>query len=396
MSASKQRPRPRREPKIPRVAILVDTSTSWGRRIIHGVASYVRKHGPWQLFVEARGMEERLRVPAGWHGDGIIARVNSVTMSREVETLGVPVVNVSGIQLSRMAFPQVTTSQEELADLVLAHFVQRGFKNFAYFSVLGVAYVSSQRDAFVRAVRQNGSECAVQAVKAQAGAEPNWSLDLSRLGDWIKSLPKPVGIMTWNASGGREILYACQLAGLLVPEEVAVISGSDDDVLCEHLQPALSGVLVNAEQIGHEAAELLDRCMQGQTPPREPTLIPPLGIVTRQSTDTLAIDDPNLVKAVAFIREHASEAIQVCDVTRHAGLSRRVLERRFLKILGRSPASEIRRVHFERARQLLVETKLSIPEIALASGYGSPEYLAYAFKMQIGKTPQDYRRTIRS
>ena len=341
-------------------------------------------------------MEERLRVPAGWQGDGVIARVNSLTMSRELQALGVPVVNVSGIRLARMSFPQVTTSQNDLAGMVLAHFVERGFRNFAYFGVLGVSYVATQRNAFVQAVRDNGNDCAVLAVKPQAGAEPNWNLDLSRLGDWIKSLPKPVGIMTWNASGGREVLFACQLAGLLVPEEVAVLSGSDDDVLCEQMQPALSGVLPDAEQIGHSAAVLLGRLMQGETVPKEPALIPPLSVVTRRSTDTLAIDDPNLVKAVAFIREHASQPIQVGDVCMHAGLSRRVLERRFMQTFGRSPASEIRRVHLERAQQLLLGTRLTIPEIAEASGFGSPEYLAYAFRAQTGKTPQEYRRTIRS
>ena len=317
-------------------------------------------------------------------------------MARELRALGVPIVNVSGIRLPRGAFPQVTTSQKDLADMALAHFVERGFKHFAYFSMLGVAYVATQKDAFVHAVRESGNDCAVHAVKPQAGAEPNWNLDLTRLGEWIKSLPKPVGIVTWNASGGREILYACQLAGLLVPEEVAVLSGSDDDVLCEYLQPPLSGVLVDAEQIGHAAAELLARLMRGQPALEHPILIPPLRVVTRQSTDTLAINDPNLIKAVAFIRGNASQPIQVCDVTRHAGLSRRVLERRFLQVLGRSPASEIRRMHLERARQLLVETKLAIPEIAEASGFGSPEYLAYAFKSSTGKTPQEYRRTIRS
>ena len=341
-------------------------------------------------------MEERLRVPAGWHGDGVIARVNSLAMSRELSRLGVPVVNVSGIRLSRAVFPQVTTSQAILADMALAHFVERGFRHFAYFSVLGVSYVASQKDAFVNAVRKSGHDCEVYAVKPQAAAEPNWNLDLHRLGEWIKSLPKPVGIVTWNASGGREILYACQAAGLLVPEEVAVLSGSDDDVLCEHLQPPLSGVLADAEQIGHAAAALLSRLMQGETSPKEPALIPPLSVVTRQSTDTLAIHDPNLVKAIAFIRANASQPIQVRDVTMHAGLSRRVLERRFWQVLGRSPASEIRRVHLERARQLLVETKLPIPEIADASGFGSSEYLAYAFKASTGKTPQEYRKTIRS
>ena len=280
--------------------------------------------------------------------------------------------------------------------MALAHFAERGFKHFAYFSVLGVTYVGTQKDAFVHAVRESGKECSVYAVKPQAGAEPNWNLDIARLGEWIKGLPKPVGILTWNASGGREILYACQFAGLLVPEEVSVLSGSDDDVLCEHLRPPLSGVLVDAEQIGHAAAALLDRLMQGKPAPTEPTLIPPLSVVTRQSTDTLAMDDSKLIRAIAFIRENAAQPIQVNDVTRHAGLSRRVLERRFLQTLGRSPASEIRRVHLERARHLLLETKLPIPEIAEASGFGSPEYLAYAFKSQTGQTPLEYRKTIRS
>ena len=383
-------------PAIPRVALLVDTSTSWGRRIIHGVSNYVRQHKPWQLFVEARGMEERLRVPAGWQGDGVITRVSSLPMSRELQALRVPVVNVSGIRLSRTCFPQVTSDVKEVADMALAHFAERGFKHFAYFSVLGVTYVGTQKDAFVHAVRESGKECSVYSVKPQAGAEPNWNLDLARLGEWIKGLPKPVGILTWNASGGREILYACQFAGLLVPEEVSVLSGSDDDVLCEHLRPPLSGVLVDAEQIGHAAAALLDRLMQGKPAPTEPTLIPPLSVVTRQSTDTLAMDDSKLIRAIAFIRENAAQPIQVNDVTRHAGLSRRVLERRFLQTLGRSPASEIRRVHLERARHLLLDTKVPIPEIAEASGFGSPEYLAYAFKSQTGKTPLEYRKTIRS
>ncbi|MCX6967213.1 MAG: substrate-binding domain-containing protein [Verrucomicrobia bacterium] len=380
----------------PRVAILVDTSTSWGRRIIQGVSSYVRKHGPWQLFLEARGMEERLRVPEGWQGDGVIARVNSLPMLKELQALHVPTVNVSGIRLGREIFPQVTTNVTDAGNLALAHFFERGFKNFAYFSVLGVSYVGTQKDAFVQAVRASGHSCSVYSVKAQSGAEPNWNLNLTRLGEWIKELPKPVGILTWNASGGREILYACHLAGLLVPEEVAVLSGSDDDVLCEHLHPPLSGIFVDAEQIGHAAAALLHRLMQGRSAPTKPTLISPLGVVTRQSTDTLAMHDRKLIKAISFIRKNAARPIQVSDVTRHAGLSRRVLERRFMQILERSPASEIRRVHLERARRLLLETKLSIPEVAEASGYGSPEYLANAFKSHTGKTPLEYRKTIRS
>ena len=381
---------------IPRIAILVETSSSWGRRVIFGVGSYFRKFGPAQLFVEARGIEEALRVPAGWEGSGVIARITSSAMSRELESLRIPVVNVSGMKLHRTIFPQVTTNMKMLADEALAHFVERAFKNFAYFSLLGLSYVATQRDAFVKAVRNRGSECAVFSVKPQIGAEPSWNLDLVELASWIESLPKPVGILTWNASGAREILYACQIAGLLVPEEVSVLSASDDDVLCEYLHPPLSGVLIGAEQIGHDAAALLHGLIQGKAPPKDPVLIPPMSVVTRQSTDILATSDRGLIRAISYIRENASQPIQVADVVRHAGLSRRVLERRFLRVLGRSPASEIRRVHLSRARSLLLETELSIPSVAEASGFGSPEYFSYAFKDEIGKTPLDYRKTVRS
>lgn len=385
-----------RNSSIPRVAMFVETSTTWGRNIVCGVAKYVSKHGPWQLFLEARGLQERFHLTKGWRGDGIIARVSTPAILRELETLNIPVVNVSGIQLSGLRFPQVTTDLTAFTAMALDHFCERGFKNFAYFSVEGVSYVHAHKDAFVRAVKKRGGECLVYSVKPQAGAEPDWNLDLARLGEWLKGLPKPVGIMTWNASGGREILYACHEAGLLVPEEVAVLSGADDDVFCQHLQPPLSGVAVDAERIGHEAASLLHRLMQGKKAGEKPKLIPPLRVVTRQSTDTLAMDDARLIKAISFIRENAARQIQVVDVARHAGLSRRVLERCFMQSLGRSPASEIRRVHLERARYLLLETRMSIPEVAAASGFGSPEYLAYAFKMQTGVTPLEYRKVTRS
>ena len=317
-------------------------------------------------------------------------------MGKELQALEIPVVNVSGIRLPIDPFPTVTTSMRDVARMALKHFAERGFEHFAYFSLLGVSYVTKQQDSFLDAVREHGSECHIYAVKPHTGTEPDWNPHLAKLGEWLKSLPKPIGILTWNASGSREILYACHAAGILVPEEVAVLSASDDDVLCEHAHPPLSGILVAAEQIGYQAARLLHQLMRGKPAPAEPTLIPPVNVVTRHSTDTLAINDPALVKAMAYIRSHANQPFQVSDVARNAGLSRRVLERKFTQLLGRSPASEIRRAHLERARHLLIETDLPIPDVAEASGFGSPEYLSFAFKAESGKTPLDYRKTIRN
>jgi LacI family transcriptional regulator len=379
----------------PRIAVLVDTSTSWGRRVVTGINNYTKKHGPWQLFVEARGLEERIQVPRGWRGEGIIARVGSEAMARDLRSHRLPVVNVSGITLPGPGFPRVVTEMQVAAEMAAKHFLERGFRHFAYFSLLGLSYLAAQEQAFIATVKSAGCDCAVYGVQPHAGAEPDWNLDLEKLAAWLKQLPKPVGILAWNADSGRQVIYAAQRARLHVPEEVALLCGSDDDLLCEISYIPISAILVAAEQIGYQAAQMLERLLCGRSVPNKTILIPPLGIVTRQSTDTLAIRDSALVTAVSFIRENAARPIQVGDVSQHAGLSRRVLERRFLQVLGRTVAKEIRRVHFERAKKLLGETDLPIPEVAEAAGFGTPEYFAYVFSRESKQTPLRYRKQIR-
>lgn len=382
----------RRLPTVPRVAVLVDTSTTWGRSILAGVIAYTRTHGRWQIFVEARGLEEHLQLPRGWQGDGVIARVSSDAVARELRAKRLPVVNVSGIELDGVAFPRVSTDLKASARLAADHFLERGFRHFAYFSLLGLSYVATHQEAFIEAVKEGGGDFASLAVKPQAGAEPDWRLDLAKLGEWVKGLPKPVAILCWNASGAREVVLGCQEVGLQVPEEVAVLSQADDDVLCEAAQIPISGVRVAADTIGFQAAKLLERLVRGGQPPKRPLFIAPMSIIQRQSTDTLAIRDPVLAKALAFIRQQAVLPVGVNDVARHAGVSRRGLERRFMEQLRRTPAAELRRFQLDRARQLLVETHLPMPDVAEKSGFGSQAYLAALFRKHFDQTPREYRR----
>jgi LacI family transcriptional regulator len=380
--------------KLPRrVALLIDTSTSWGRRLIQGINSYATQHGNWQFFVEARGMDERLRLPKDWEGNGIIARVSSAAMADELLKSGLPVVNISGTNVPQAKFPTITTDQQLLATAAVEHFVERGFTNFAYFSIKGLGYVITQRNAFNQAVHAaTGHSCAFYEIKSHHGAEPDWNADEELIGAWLKSLPLPTGVLVWNAGCGRAIISAAQKAGLLVPEDIAVLSGADDDVLCECIRPPLSGVLVDAATIGFQAALRLDSLMNGKRKAPNIELVPPLRVQTRQSTDTLAVKDSALKKALSFIRENGLGQIKVSDIARASGISRRVLERRFLKVLGRSPAEEIRRTRIDRARVLLQDTSLDIPSVAEASGFSSPEYFAFYFGAKVGMTPLQYRK----
>jgi LacI family transcriptional regulator len=395
MTAIRTAKSPLKPGKIPRVAVLVDTSSSWGRQIVTGIHDYIRKHERWQMFIEARGVQEHWSVPAGWLGDGIIARISNPQLAADLKARRIPVVNVSGIQIPGIDFPRVSTDLNDTARMAAKHFLDRGFKSFAYFSLTGLGYVIQLQEAFIKAVKAAGGDCSIHAEKPVQGAEMDWNTDLTQLGQWLKSLPKPVGVLTWNYSSGREIMFAAELAGLLVPEEVAVLCGGDDDLLCEVLQTPMSGIRTASEQIGHEAARLLDKMMRGGKPPKQPVFFPPSKIVTRHSTDTLAIHDATMVKALNFIRQNANKPLQVFEVCREAGVSRRVLERKFIQTLGRPPANEIRRVHMDRAKQLLAETQMSIPDVAEASGFTSPEYMAIRFRMDLKTSPFRYRKEVR-
>jgi LacI family transcriptional regulator len=376
------------------VALLVDTSTTWGRRLIEGVLTHTRRHRPWQVWLRPHGQNELILPPSGWTGDGVIARVATLAQARQLIGLGVPVVNVSAIELPGATFPRVTTDQRAAARLAVQHFLDRGFRHFGYCGLPRLAYVQRHCQAFVETLQEHGHPCSVYLGGPRKGVRPGEPAGEPRLGEWLRRLPSPVGVLTWTLRS-LDVLDACHRAGVLVPEDVAILSGAEDELLCESSSPPLSGVAGHAERIGHEAAALLDRLLQGGRPPSQPVLLPPTHVVGRQSTDTLAIDDPDLVAAIRFIRDRASEPIQIEDVLRAVPVSRRTLERGFRDTLGRTPAGEIRRVHLERAKRLLAETDMTIPDVAAASGFGSGEYLAVVFKAQTGLSPLRYRTQVR-
>ena len=374
----------------PRVAVLVDTSTDWSRRIVSGIISYIKDQNPWQIFIEPRGLSEHLKLQNGWQGDGVIARVTDDKMASHLREQNIPVVNVSSIKLTGPPFPSVTSDMSALAKMAAEYFLGRGFRHFAYFSLQGLEYVSRQREAFLDEVQRAGYEVALFGVKTNPGVQtPDWNLQTEHLAKWLVSLPKPVAILTWN--GGREVIHACQLAGITIPEDVALLSASDD-LLCEASHISISAVRSASERIGYEAAAMLSQLMRDKEAKVGTKRILPLQVVTRQSTDVLAIRDPALVKALKYIQSNASKPINVGDVAKSSGIHRRLLERRFVDLLQRSPAEHIRRVHLELAKRLLIDTRLPIAEVADQSGFSSAEYMATLFQQELKTTPLRYRR----
>jgi LacI family transcriptional regulator len=375
-----------------RVLVWVQTDTGWGREIIRGIHRQARLKPGWRLRVEHGNAEATAFLPTGWAPDGVIARVANPRLAALLSAARLPVVNVSAINVPEAKCARVATDVEAAGRMAADYFLERGYKHFAYLSMIGLDYVAKQRRAFAGAVAKAGHGCAELSLEpVRSGIDE--AAQEATLSRWLAALPKPVAVFTW--SGGRELVHSCWAAGLAVPEEVALLSGSDDDLLCEVCDVPISAVRQPAEQIGGEAADLLERLMNGEAAPRAPRWLEPLTIVTRQSTETLAVNDRALVAALRFIRGTAGRPVQVAEVAAAAGVSRRVLERRFAAQLRASPADYLRRARLERAKALLEETDRPIPEVALAAGFGSPEYLAQAFRTELKISPLRFRRMAR-
>lgn len=380
--------------QVQHVAILIDTESSWGGRVIRGIAHFAEKHTHWHLLIDPRDHEQRSAIPEGWQGDGIIARITNRTQWQQVREKGLPVVNVDDVFQDIRGVGTVVTDEVERSRLALEHLVARGFRKFAYFAPPSTRYSKNRGDAFIRAVGEVGYECHEYQPGYRAGRKIGWEEQQRRVNRWLASLPRPIAILAVDAHNARQLAEICHFAGVRIPDDVAILAGDTDELLCEVSTPPLSSVSVACERLGHEAAAMLSRMMAGASAPKEPVLIAPHGVVSRQSTDVLAIDDPAVVRALRYIRTHAHHGIVVEDILREVPISRRSLEIQFRSYLGRSPAEEIRRVRLERGKQLLGRRELSITEIALACGFSNATRFGVAFRKSFGTTPRAFRKTL--
>jgi LacI family transcriptional regulator len=292
-------------------------------------------------------------------------------------------------------FPFVGVDNRALGKMVAAHLLEQGFRNFGVYEIHSEDYFEERRDDFVQSLRVAGHDCSVFHGGGQSEHPSQWERQQDDLARWVANLPKPVGIMACTDQLGFWLLDACKRVGLSVPDEVAVVGVENEETLCTMATPPLSSVPLGGERIGYEAAALLSRLMKGRRRPKKPILIAPLDIVVRQSSDTVAVEDPELAQAVQFIRTHACDGASVADVLRAVPLSRSLLERKMRLAIGRSPHAEIMRLRLARVKQLLRSTDLSLAQIARRAGFEHSQYMAELFKRKFGQTPGAYRAACR-
>lgn len=378
-----------------RVGLVIAHSLGFYRRILRGIKAFAVERPHWvftPITPEARAIE--LARPL--RCDGYIAHVFTRSLADALLSLRKPVVNVAGV-LSELPMPRVAVDHVEVGRQAAQHLLERGVGWFGFVGYPRHEFSVEREQGFREAVEAAGFRVAVFHERTYRVQDPTglWKWN-EPLVEWLRRLPKPVGVLASNDVQGEQVSEYCRQLGLLVPDQVAIVGVDDDDLLCELSRPSLSSVALPGERIGYEAALLLDKSLRGSRQVKTAVVLPPAGVVVRQSSDLLAVSDPHVAAAVRFIHEHRHRNIRVKDVLRHVPIARRALERRFRKWLQRSISDEIRRVHLERSKHLLLTTDLSIAAVAEMAGFHDGRQLSIAFRQATGDTPSAFRRQFRA
>ncbi len=331
-------------------------------------------------------------LPDYWRGDGILTLVipDRPDLIEFLQKAKVPTVALTG-DGDGIATACVCLDNQRIGRIAAEHLLERGFKNLAFLKCSDYADIRGRERGFVAAVQEAGLPCHSLNWLEASRKKPRWEFHA-----WLKrrlsELPQPLGVLAQSARRAYSLTVACQLAGISVPEQIAVVGVDNDEYTCEFGPVTITTVDTNRQELAYQGAQLLDRLMQGEKPPSEPILVPPGGVILRQSSDILAVEHTEVAKALSFVWRYYNQRIGVDDVVAATSMSRCGLYRSFEKFVGRTIRQELERTRIEHSRRLLLTTNDKVSRIARLCGFGSGEQFCRVFTAFNGTTPSDFRR----
>jgi LacI family transcriptional regulator len=389
------------QPPVLRVALLFHASKVYDREIITGIGDYVNQtRVAWDLFLE-EDFRFRLDGIHDWEGDGIVADYDDPAVAQALAGARVPVIAVGGSYEDAACYPAdvpyVATDNRLLVARAMEHLVEVGLTRFACYSLPESPlnrWAQEREKGFLAWVARDGLEGEI--YRGLATSAPTWGSATQKLVAWLQALPKPIGIVAVTDARARQVLQACIVAGIAVPDEVAII-GIDNDTLGQHLtRIQLSSVSQGTQQMGQRAAHLLHQALSGSPVGATRVVVPPAAVHKRASTAREVSHSPQVMRALYYIRQYACQGIKTEQVAQTVGLSRSSLEMYFRRELKHSVHDEILRRKMDRSFELLAATDLGIAEVAKASGFRSVQYLNAVFKRELGATPAAWREQRRA
>jgi LacI family transcriptional regulator len=384
-----------------KIAFVVPSISLNLRHILRGVCRYAIVNTDWHLRI-ASGIPERILPLLKKTGvNGMFVAIHSKRLMSNVAAMKLPCVGMDCLEVPKV-LPYLTADSFQAGRLAAEHLLERGFKHFAYYSPSSYFWSIWRRDGFCQRIRKAGYTTSVYDP-AVAGKKYDkydwqsgrtWMKGLEEPVKWLYSLPKPVGLMACDDTIGYDLIEAAGESGIHIPEEVAVVGVFNDDILCNAARPPLSSVAINLELAGYQAAQLLNSIIIGRKKMAgQAILAQATHVVARQSSDIMAIEDRYVANAVNFIRRNFNLRIQVADIVNAAACSRRSLETRFHKVLGRSIMKEVMRMRIGHIASLLLESDMSVDQIARASTFDSVSHLIRVFKKHKSVPPNAFRKT---
>ena len=375
-----------------RIALLLDRSLSFVRGVLQGIRAYAAKRPEWVIRDGPPRLHMVNRVRE-WKPHGIIAGLVLPQVARTLMRMRKPLVDTA-FALPGLNVPTVDVDHAAVGRMAAEYYLDRKFVSFAFYGSGSACYSRLEEQAFRGRLAEGGfavSSCYsdfLPDVKASA----LWRKSAQKTVRWLRQLAKPAAVFACEDPAARYLADLSRQLGLQIPDDVALLGVGNDELECRLTAPWLSSIEVPSQQIGFEAAALLDRLLAGQPAPAGPVLLPPLRVVTRHSTDVMAIEDETVQAALQYIRQHVSEPIRVADLADALAAGRRGLERRFRRFLGRSVLDEIHKARTEKAAGLLVDTHLPISAVARLAGFTSARQLDVVFARLKGTTPTAFRR----
>ena len=384
------------------VVLRINAARNYGRGLLSGIGSYVRLRGNWQFYRQPpryiktlHSHQEAARI-RNWHPDGAIlwdSEGIEELLSLEIPLVVSPNLVSKRLQPRLASFPHITSNCTAIGEMAANYLLDKGFQHFAFCGFGKAPWSLNRQAAFEQRIAHAGHS--VSIFQSHEIREPtSWQQEIDQIAEWIGGLPKPLAVMACNDDRGLDILEACRRAGCMIPEDVAVLGVDNEEESCEVFNPPLSSIHLNAVTAGNRAARVLDAMMNGEVvaPDDYRITVEPMYVVTRRSTDVMAIEDRAVAEAVNFILQHVFKPIQVEDVVRKIALSRRNLEQRFQKSLGRSVFEHIRKTKVTRISEMLARTQMSVHEIAQSFGYPDAHNISRLFQKETGVGLLAYRR----
>ncbi len=379
---------------IPRIALLIDQSREYERRLMAGIQRYIQLHGPWLLYRvspfyvsgnDAFSLEDLIR----WKPDAIIVRETFYTS--KLLNLGWPLI-YCGYDKEQNSIPGIYANDAAIGKMGAEYFLNKGFRNFAFCSLEGYFWSTHRLDSFQERLKLSGFKCFTY-IHSRPKGKAKWQSEPYRIAQWLQKLPKPLALMAATDEISLQIVEAAKIAGIMIPEEIALLGVDNDESICTTSYPTLSSIDQQPEWAGFEAASLLIKMMKGEVRKKINIVADPLKVVTRNSTDVTAVEDTIVAATVHFINEQSREKpVSVKEVAQRAGLSRRMLEIRFRKALNKTVHDVIAEARIKRFQQLIAESNITISQIAIETGCSGPDSLSRVFKNETGLTPLEYRR----